>query len=555
MSGPTSGATIGPTSGPSRARDPRAAHLLLALMVLAAAALRLWGVTQGGPLLNGRPDEREMLINTGGFSSGDLNPRWNIYPNLFCWTYWLWAELALSVLRIVSTDWPDYPTLLANDLTQVMVIGRVFSALVGAATIVVLYRVARDVGDWRTGLVAALLLATNHLHVRDSHSVKTESLLALGILVSIACLARWASQRSWRTAVTAAFAIGVTTGFKYNGILLLVAAWFADLMSSARTGIGRLVPSVQLIGIGAVTVATFLACSPYLILDWSRTQETLGFMPMAVFAQRPSPGPPARTVVERVRRELAARAFTYHVTVSLRRGAGLLVALLTPVALVLAFRRPRVPVLVLAAAFSLFYYFVIGVSQIHLARYLTPIVPLLLLLVAWVLVRLADALPHGLRAPALVVLALAVTAEPLSNAVAYDRIASRTDTRVLATQWMTEHLPPDAVVAQLGTIVFALADPELPPGVRSVRPALADRSLDGKGVTHVVTHEHSLPFSKLIPAQMDAIRPHLRLLATFTPYRDAPGGQFEHEDAYYVPFWDFGAIERPGPLVNIYAYE
>ncbi len=548
-------AMSGPTIGSSRARDPRAAYLLLALLVLVAAALRLWGVTQGGPLLNGRPDEREMLINTGAFSSGDLNPRWNIYPNLFCWVYWLWAELALSVLRLVSTGWPDYPTLLANDITQVMVIGRVFSALVGAATVVVLYRVARDVGGWRTGLVAALLLATNHLHVRDSHSVKTESLLALGILVSIAWLARWASQRSWRTAVAAGIAIGVTTGFKYNGILLLVAAWFGDLISSARTGVGRFLPSTQLIGIGAVTVATFLACSPYLILDWSRTQETLGFMPMAVFAQRPTPGPPARTVVDRVRRELAARAFTYHVGVSLRRGAGLLVALLTPVALVLAFRRPRVPVLVLAAAFSLFYYVVIGVSQIHLARYLTPIVPLLLLLTAWLLVRLADAMPRALRAPALVVLALVVTAEPLSSAVAYDRIASRTDTRVLATQWMTEHLPPDAVVAQFGTLVFALADPELPPGVRGVQFALADRTFDGKGVTHVVTHEHALPFSKLIPAQMDALRPHLRLLATFSPYRNEPGGQFETEDAYYVPFWEFGAIERPGPLVHIYAYE
>ncbi len=545
-------------SRPERASAPGgrsgAVAIALVLLVLLAAVLRIWGASQGGPLLNGRPDEREMLINTGGFSSGDLNPRWNIYPNLFCWVYWLWGELWLAVEGLF-VDVPDYPTLLANDITRVMVIGRILSALVGAATVAVLYRVARDVGGRGMALTAALLLAANHLHVRDSHSVKTESFLALGILVSIWCLSRWATQRTARSALVAGVAIGVTTGFKYNGILLLVGAWFADLLSSPRAGLRRLWPSGQLVGIGAATVGVFLLCSPYLILDWKLTEETLGFMPMAVFASRPSPGPPATSRVEALERELTMRAFGYHVRVSLRRGAGLLVALLTPVALVLAFRRPRSPLLVLAAAFALFYYAVIGVSQIKLARYLTPVIPLLLLLVAWLLARIAAALPRRLRTPGLAIMALVVTAEPLHDSIAYDRILSRTDTRVLATQWMTEHLPKDAAVAQLGTIVFALGDPELPPGIRRVETKLGENDFAGKGITHVVTHEHVLPFSKLIPGQMNAIRPHLRLLATFTPYRGAPGGEFEEQDAYYVPFWDFDAIERPGPLVNIYAWE
>jgi hypothetical protein len=538
----------------ARTRRPGAATILLLGIVLVAAVLRIWGATQGGPLLNGRPDEREMLINTAGFSSGDLDPRWNIYPNLFCWVYWLWAELVLALERLVTTV-PDYPTLIATDLPRIMVIGRILSALVGAATVGVVYRVARDVGGRGMGLAAAWLLATSFVHVRDSHSVKTESFLALGILLSIWALARWTTQRTMRSALVAGAAIGLTTGFKYNGILLLVAAWFADVMSSTRRGLGRLLPSGQLVGIGAVTVAVFLVCSPYLLLDWPRTQETLGFMPMAVFASRPAPGPPATTRLGAIERELSMRAFTYHVRVSLRRGAGLLVALLTPVALVLAFRRPRAPVLVLAASFALFYYVVIGVSQIHLARYLTPIVPLIVLLVAWLLARVAGLLPQRLRSLALAALALVVAAEPLSSSIAYDRIASRTDTRVLATHWMTEHLPKDAAVAQLGTIVFALGDPELPPGIRKVETKLGEEHFEGKGITHVVTHEHVLSFSTLIPAQMNALRPHLRLLASFTPYRDAPGGHFEDEDAYYVPFWDFEAIDRPGPLVNIYAWE
>jgi hypothetical protein len=352
-------------------------------------------------------------------------------------------------------------------------------------------------------------------------------------------------------------AIGLTTGFKYNGILLLFPAWIADLWTAPRPGIRRLLPDRQLVGIAGVALGTFLLCCPYLVLDWPRTQETYQVIRTAIFASRAQPprAASAPPVTERVRRLVAERAFVYHATVSLRRGAGLVFALLTPVAVLAAFLRPRPPLVVLAASFTLLYYLVVGVSPVHLARYLTPITPLLALLVAWLLVRVTLALPDRVRLAALTVLALGVAAEPLSSAVAYDRLAARTDTRVLATQWMAAHLPPGAVVARLGTLVFGIADPELPPGVRAAELTLGQTDFTGRGVTHVVTHEHWLPFSTLIEGQMTALRPRLRLLATFSPYRDGPGGRFEKEAAYYIPFWDFAAVDRPGPLVNIYAYE
>jgi hypothetical protein len=75
------------------------------------------------------------------------------------------------------------------------------------------------------------------------------------------------------------------------------------------------------------------------------------------------------------------------------------------------------------------------------------------------------------------------------------------------------------------------------------------------GVTHVVTHEHRIPFSRLDPKQMETLRPHLRLLAEFTPFAGAPAGGFEDEDAFYIPFYDFAGVARPGPLVRIYAYD
>src|SRR5436853_281472 len=76
-------------------------------------------------------------------------------------------------------------------------------------------------------------------------------------------------------------------------------------------------------------------------------------------------------------------------------------------------------------------------------RYLTPLVPLLALLVAHPLLATT-----GRARPLVVgVLACALLAEPVLSAIAYDRIVARTDTRVLATHWMAAHLPAGAVVA------------------------------------------------------------------------------------------------------------
>src|SRR2546422_8212527 len=208
-------------------------------------------------------------------------------------------------------------------------------------------------------------------------------------------------------------------------------------------------------------------------------------------------------------------------------------ALATPLALLVALRRPRRPFLVLASVFTVFYYLVAGTSPVHLARYLTPLVPLLALLVA----ELARVAVAPLRSPTLrgalfAGLVAALAAEPLARCVAYDRIASRTDTRVLATRWMTDHLPPGAAIAVLGSLYFPIADPDVPPGARRVALPLGATDLARRGVGYVVTHEHHhIPFSRLIPQQIEALRPHLHLLAEFSPYRDGPAGAFQGEGA------------------------
>src|SRR5258706_4709149 len=150
----------------SRERASGRALLAAGLVVVAVgAALRLWGIDQGLPFPNARPDEREALEHTIGFATGDLNPRWFVYPNLFFWLVWGWEEWLLALRRMVTAT-PSYGTMLTSDLPTLLLYGRLLSALVGTATVALVWIVGRRVGGATLGLIAAIFTAGQFIPLR-----------------------------------------------------------------------------------------------------------------------------------------------------------------------------------------------------------------------------------------------------------------------------------------------------------------------------------------------------------------------------------------------------
>ena len=494
-----------------------------------------------------------MLDHTIAFATGDLNPRWFIYPPLYFHLTWIWDEAVLAVWRLWRPR-EGYFELLRTNLAPLLLGGRMLTALCGAATVPVAYLAGRRAGGRATGLVAAALVAGGYLLVRDSHALKPDVALALGALVATWCLARYVEAPTLGRALAAAVAIGLTTALKYNGILLLVPAYLAECMAPhARRW--RLVPSPTGWALGLASVGIFLLVSPHMVTDFARTWETYQIARWNVYVTRPEslPAPDAR-LLEQAWTWIRTRAFGYHLGFSMRYGTGIGVTLLAAPALLLAVRRGADPILPLAATFAVLHYLVAGASPVRLARYFTPSVPLLLVLVASLIVTAARVVPVRVRALAIAVATLAVLAEPLRAAVAFDRIAAQTDTRVLASDWLGT-LPKDAVVAMVGSGPFAMTEPVLPFGVRKVALRVEPGGLERAGVTHVITvWHHALGyFARGTFDDLGPLRPRLRQVAEFSPYRAGPTGVFEHEDAFFIPFWDFDGVVRPGPLVRVYA--
>jgi hypothetical protein len=195
-------------------------------------------------------------------------------------------------------------------------------------------------------------------------------------------------------------------------------------------------------------------------------------------------------------------------------------------------------------------------STMVLARFLLPALPALAILIG---AMLAAAIDRGIegarnRRVALVVVTLLVLAEPFAASVMLVRVLGRRDTRSLAGDWISTHLPPDARIVSWGAPPGA-ADYGRPPlGGRPVEVRLPPVQWNAVRPTYVVWHHHPLLYSS-DPLPADATR--LRPLATFDPFSDGRAAQaiYEPLDAFYVPVGRFAGVERPGPRIEILAVE
>jgi hypothetical protein len=184
---------------------------------------------------------------------------------------------------------------------------------------------------------------------------------------------------------------------------------------------------------------------------------------------------------------------------------------------------------------------------------LTPLVPAIAILLAGATAAGVKRIMPRHAGAALVVAAFVLVAEPLWRSIQHDRILARTDTRVLAAEWLQQHVPPGGRVAVHGAVFWGWGEPQMPAGVELVRTDLTPAALDGAGVRWVVTHDHVLFSSRAEEAKLAPLADRLELRADLDPFV-GPRSQavYDAQDAYYAPLAGFAAVSRPGPRIRIY---
>ncbi len=362
-------------------------RLALAAILAGAATIRLAGIQYGlpfGNLLN--PDEQSIvprawkLVHGGG---GD--PHWFDYPTL------------LMYVNAPFQAWQDEPSYLT---------ARIVGVVIALAAIAASWWLGRRAfGTPSAGVVAAAIVAVCTIHVAYSHAAVTDVPLTLGVAVALTLLVTGRLE-------LAGIAIGLAMGFKYPGVFLLVPLVVAGWKQWRRLAVS-----------GALTVAAFLASSPFIVVHghqaWHeafRVQRLardgwLGF-------EHDHIAPIA--FVERLWEGIGPALIIC--------GVGLVAALI---------RRSRVDLIL--ASFVLVYFADLLTLSAHFDRYVLPLVPAL------------GALAGRMRSLAPVTLLLLII--PLTWSIRDTKELTRTDTRILAHRWVEQHIRPGTHIA---------ADPSTP---------------------------------------------------------------------------------------------
>ena len=435
-------ATVNPASA---TRGVRSRDGALVLGVLAAAlTLRIWALSAGVPYAVGSDEPAIVGRALRILNSGSWNTHAFDYPTLV-----IYLHALVAILRYLwGAAHGAWNSLADLDVAAVYTSGRLVTALIGTATVWLTYRIGRDLDSPRLGLVAAAQLAVLPLHVRESHFVLTDVPVAALMALTLWLALRATRVRSISSYAWAGVAAGLAAGAKYNGAVALVAVALAWLLYE-RSASDRARKACAALGGMA---AAYLVTSPYTILDLPGFLNGFGGQ-LARFSRERNLGDPPWLL------------YLKHLSNAGRlwlplAGLGM--------AIVLIRRSVRLQWMILVGL-ALAYAYVLATHTLVFARYATPLLPLICLLVAVPVIEIARLCGrvdkwHRWR-PELGVLLLGtllLTVGPALQSVQWIGMLQRQETRQVAASWMVANLPRHASVAVEST------GPD-PPGCRRVR--------------------------------------------------------------------------------------
>jgi hypothetical protein len=432
-------------------------RVVLALILAAAFALRLWNIDYGLPFVYSIDEATHFTSRSVEMFWQDLDPGY--YQNPAAFTY-----IAYGLLRLIygplgflfDLPYGNVTEQFDKDPTEIWIAARVLAAALCVAGAAATYWAARRLWGVREGLVAAAVLSFAFLPVAYSRVAVTDVGSLAGMALALLWSVRAYEDGRLRDYALAGAAAGLAVAFKYTAGLALLPLALAAL---ARVRDDRLRAAGGLaLGTG-LAVAVFVALNPYVLGSFDAWWGALRDQ-AEVAADRPKPGQ-------------ESGGLSYYLD-SLTWGLGWAGAFAALAGALIELRRGVIRCLLMASVpLALFVY--LSVQSRYFGRWLLPAYPALAMLASVAITTAADlvsdwvARRRGLyvRAPRYVrpgavwrprplaarpalasglLLALItglVLAQPLAADLRTALVLGRADTREQARDFLTAHFPPE----------------------------------------------------------------------------------------------------------------
>ena len=255
---------------------------------------------------------------------------------------------------------------------------------------------------------------------------------------------------------------------------------------------------------------------------------------------------------------VVGRGWTYHLTFSLWYGLGapLLIAGLFGMTF-LWVRSWRQAVLI--STFPLLYYAVVGAKPAASVRDITPIVPFLCVTAAYAIVSGWRRFATADLVPRFVVISAFVVALPsLQRSFAFDAMIGRTDTRLLAAEWMVAHVQAQEWIGQIPPVLvypdFGMARPANVATFDVSRSAFVSASGSAVSPDWIVVPTSPLTAYTVAPNELATLagRDYVREATIAATHGAEMSSWFDQQDMFFVPLTSFAMRDRPGPEIQIF---
>lgn len=537
--------------------------VILAGIFVLALALRLWGSAFGLPY-EYHVDENQYVRQAASMGSNGLKPADWYNPPFF--KYILLAEYgafyAVGKLAGVFSSTADFGARMTVDPTWLYLLGRWTSAVMGALAVLVIFWTGKKAYNARAGLLAAFLFAVAFLPVREAHFAVNDAAATLWVVLVLLAAVGIDKNGGWRWYLLGGAALGLGLATKYHTLAAAVPLAVAHLYAIRRLGF---LPSLKK---GAAALAAFaaaaVAASPYFLITprevWNNLSALIwsgqyGFVGWQI---DPSGG------------------FLFYLK-TLLWGLGWALSAACLLGIAAGFwRRRSVDIILLSLPVFLFLF--LGRQKMFFGRFMLPLIPSLLLVASGWIEETAARYQASKTLPraALVIIALALTLQPLINSIQFNVLLSRADTRTIAKSWIEANIPNGAGVAldwQFQCPELSTAERPVADSSRTYRTWTADFVV-GKGLSdHPLEWYRQQGYQYLVacsfiyrlpladPAANNqrnafytALDQQMALIEEIRPARAGTEPPFQF-DELYGPVNSMPYRDLPGPTIKIYQFK
>lgn len=400
--------------------------LIIFFIIIIGAIVRIIGINFGLPYIY--HNDESLVVNYGlAYGKGDFNPHFFKVPPLLSYLLFLAYGCFYFIGRVLGffSSVDSFGLLFVNNPTAFYIIGRTLIGLIPALlSIYFIYKLAKDLFSQEVGILSALFLSFNFLHVRDSHYIYFDIPLTTAVICFLLLLVKLFNTDRTKFYFYSGLLFGLACSIKYNAVLLIIPfalSVFVNLAILKKSNIKSISTKMLMFFVGAIL--SLFVTNPYMFLSYAEFSKSLSNMPF----YKP--------------------AFWFHLKVSIVGSMGIMMLLASVIGLILAILKKNLFSIILAL-YTLGYYFILTISSQNSPRYIFPILPVLLIFAAYFVSYILSSLNNfKLKIIIMLPIVILLMLDSVIKIGYLDWLLIQKDTRTQAYEWVINNIPSGEKIA------------------------------------------------------------------------------------------------------------